>query len=145
MDKIDTALIAALRRDARQSLSQLSSTLGITRSTVRARLDRLIKNGVIAGFNVVLTTEIAEAPVRGMMMLGIEGRGTDRLIHRLTGMPEVTAVHATNGKWDLMAELATDTLETLDRVLSQIRKLDGVATSETNLFLKTHRAGRPGA
>ena len=61
---------------------------------------------------------------------------------RLTGMPAVMAVHSSNGRWDLIAELATQTLLELDAVIHRIRNLEGVMTSETNLLLSTRKAGR---
>ena len=71
------------------------------------------------------------------MMLGVEGRGAERITLQLTGMSEVRAVHSTNGRWDLIVEIGTNSLEALDGVLSHIRWLDGVSTSETNLLLAT--------
>lgn len=143
MDDLDTALLAALRRDGRAGLSELAHDLGITRATVRARIDRLIASGDIAGFTVLTRSDVAQHPVRGLMMLRIEGRATDRVMARLAGVPEVQAVHTTNGTWDLILEIGTGTLERLDEVLTAIRRLDGVAGSETNLLLTTRRAVRP--
>jgi len=71
------------------------------------------------------------------MMLGVEGCGAERITRQLTGMSEVRAVHSTNGRWDLIVEIGTNSLEALDGVLSHIRRLDGVSTSETNLLLAT--------
>ncbi|WP_050931325.1 Lrp/AsnC family transcriptional regulator [Aestuariivita boseongensis] len=141
MDKTDERLIAALRRNARASLSDLAQELGLSRTTVRVRLDRLQQTGDILGFSVVLREDTLRDPVRGLMMLGIEGRGTDRIVRQLQGLSEVRAVHSTNGRWDLIVELGTETLEALDGALSKIRKFDGVATSETSLLLSTRKAG----
>ncbi|MEM1286238.1 MAG: Lrp/AsnC family transcriptional regulator [Pseudomonadota bacterium] len=138
MDSQDIALISELRRNARASISDLAIIVGLSRATVRNRLERLQKNGVIVGFSVVLADDVREHPVRGLMMLGIEGRGTDRIIRSITGLADVRAVHSTNGRWDLIVELRTQTLEDLDRVITKVRKLDGVMTSETNLLLATH-------
>jgi DNA-binding Lrp family transcriptional regulator len=80
--------------------------------------------------------------VRGLMMLGIEGRGTEKVMRALTGMVEVQAVHSTNGTWDLIVEIGTATLDALDAVLFRIRRMDGVTRSETSLLLSTRRAGR---
>ncbi|MCW3781064.1 Lrp/AsnC family transcriptional regulator [Defluviimonas salinarum] len=142
MDETDQALIAALRRDGRASLSELAARLGLARATVRARMERLVARGEIQGFTVVTRGDLTAMPVRGLMMIGIEGRGTDRVLARLSGLPEVQAVHSTNGRWDLIAEIGTRTLEEFDRVLAMIRKLDGVTASETSLMLSTRRAGR---
>ncbi len=142
MDDADQRLIAELRRDGRASLSDLAARLGLSRATVRARMERLVARGEIAGFSVLTRGDVSEAPVRGMMMIGIEGRGGEKVMARLAGLPAVMAVHSTNGRWDLIAELATQTLLELDEVIHRIRNIEGVMRSETNLLLSTRRAGR---
>lgn len=142
MDDTDHRLIAELRRDGRAALSDLALRLGLARATVRARMERLTARGEIAGFTVLTRGDVTASPVRGLMMIGIEGRGSERITARLTGLPAVQAVHTTNGKWDLIVEIGTATLAELDEVISRIRNLDGVTTSETNLLLTTRRAGR---
>ena len=139
MDKLDGQLIGALRRNGRASLSDLAAELGVTRSTVRARLDRLVQGGEIAGFTVLTRSDVRPNAVRGLMTLEIAGRSAEKVVKALTAMPQVQAVHSTNGTWDLIAEIGTDTLEDFDRVLTTIRKLDGVSRSETNLLLSTRR------
>lgn len=142
LDDNDHRLLAELRRDGRASLSDLAARMGLSRATVRARIERLSARGEIVGFTVLTRGDVTAMPVRGLMMIGIEGRGTDRILSRLTGLPEVVAVHSTNGRWDLIAEIGTRTLEEFDAVLALIRRLEGVTSSETNLMLATRRAGR---
>jgi DNA-binding Lrp family transcriptional regulator len=141
MDATDLTLISMLRHDARASLSDLAIGLGVSRTPVRARIDRLRDRGEIVGFTVVLREDAARDPVRGLMMLGIEGRGTERIIRQLGGLSAVRAMHTTNGRWDVIVEIGTDTLEALDRVLAQIRRFDGIASSETSLLLNTWKSG----
>ncbi len=120
----------------------LAQDLDLSRTTVKARLDRLIASGEIIGFTTVLREDAAHAPVRGQMMIAIAGRGTERVIRQLSAMAAVDALHTTNGKWDLIAELSAESLESLDGILRQIRLLDGIATSETNLLLATRKMAR---
>ncbi|GAB4266904.1 MAG: Lrp/AsnC family transcriptional regulator [Pararhodobacter sp.] len=140
LDDLDHALIAALRRDGRAAYGDLAAQLGVTRATVRARLDRLRASGEVAGFTVLTRADLADSPVRALMMIAIEGAGTDRTVARLLAMPAVQAVHSTTGRWDVIADLATDSLTALDDTLARIRKLDGVVQSETNLLMSTRRA-----
>jgi DNA-binding Lrp family transcriptional regulator len=142
MDETDQRLIAELRRDGRAPLSELAARLGLSRATVRVRMERLAARGEIAGFTVLTRGDVTAAPVRGLMMIGIEGRGTERILARLSGLPAVQAVHSTNGRWDLIAEIGAATLEELDETLARIRSFEGVTTSETNLLLTTRKAGR---
>ncbi|SLN14658.1 Regulatory protein AsnC [Roseovarius litorisediminis] len=142
MDEIDQKLISELRHNARASLSDLALALGVSRTTVRGRIERLRRSGDIVGFTVVLKGDAAFDPVRGLMMLGIEGRGTDRVIRQLNGLSAVRATHTTNGRWDVIVEIGTTTLEDLDAVLAQIRRFDGIANSETSLLLSTRKSAR---
>ena len=141
MDETDDKLIAALRHDARTSLSDLAAGLGVSRTTVRARLARLQARGEIVGFSVITRADVARDPVRGLMMIGIEGRGAARIKRQLSGMAQLRAVHSTNGRWDLIVEIGTATLAEFDTVIDRIRQLDGVMTSETSLLLSTRKAG----
>ncbi|MBF9041927.1 winged helix-turn-helix transcriptional regulator [Rhodobacterales bacterium HKCCE4037] len=142
MDRTDRDLLSALRRDGRASLSDLAAGLGISRATVRARIEKLETAGVIRGYTVQTAQDLQDAPVRGLMMLSISGPGAERVMHRLTGHAAVTRVHSTNGKWDLIAEIGTETLEAFDKVLFEIRRIDGIETSETSLMLNTRKGGR---
>jgi DNA-binding Lrp family transcriptional regulator len=141
MDDTDLALIAELRRDGRASLSELAARLGVARATVRSRMERLHVKGEIAGFTVLTRGDVTASPVRALMMIAIEGRGAEKTMARLAGIPAVQAVHSTNGRWDLIAEIGTATLLELDEVMFRVREIDGVVTSETNLLLSTRRAG----
>lgn len=132
--------MAELRRDGRASVQHLADRLGVSRATVRARMARLHQEGEILGFTAVTRGDLADAPVRGLMLIGIEGRGGERIMARLSGMAQVTAVHSTNGRWDLVVEISAQSLPELDEVLRRIRNLDGVVTSETNLLLSSRRA-----
>ena len=139
MDELDQKLISELRHDARVSLSDLAAILKVTRATVRTRIERLRQRGDIIGFSVVLKGDHQLDQIRGLMMIGIEGRGSDRIIRQLQGMPNVRTIHTTNGRWDLIVELGTETLEEFDQVLNAIRRLDGITTSETNLLLASRK------
>ncbi|WP_373086248.1 Lrp/AsnC family transcriptional regulator [Sneathiella sp.] len=142
MDETDQKLVAALRRNARATVSQLASQLGLSRATIRSRMERLMADGEILGFTVVLKSDAADMPVRGLTLIEIEGKGNERIISRLRGFAEIQAIHSTNGRWDLIVEFGTDTLADLDQVLRQIRLIDGINTSETSLYLATHRSNK---
>lgn len=135
-------MITLLRHDGRRSVSDLATDMGVSRATVRARLDRLEREGTVLGYTVILRADAVDQPVRGIMMIEIEGHVTDRVVRSLGALPEVSAIHTTNGRWDLIVELGTTTLADFDAVLRRIRLIQGVANSETNLLLATPRSTR---
>ena len=114
----------------------------MSRTTVRARLERLQAEGEILGYGVILKGDVAQVPVRGVTLVGIEGRGTDKIIRQISGMPEVRTIHSTNGRWDIIVEMGTETLEDFDTAIGKIRRIEGVISSETHLYLSTKKSSR---
>jgi DNA-binding Lrp family transcriptional regulator len=80
--------------------------------------------------------------VRGIMMIEVGGRSADSVIGALNGFSEVSSIHTTNGKWDLVVELGTSDLIEFDQVLRRIRLIPGITNSETSLLLATPRSVR---
>ena len=142
MDDLDQRLLVLLRHNGRRSISDLASELGVSRATARARIERMEARGDIVGYTVILRADAVSLPVRGVALIEVEGRAADRVIEALGGVPEITAVHTTNGKWDLVVELGAQNLADLDAVLRRIRGITGVIASETNLLLATPRSTR---
>lgn len=140
MDDFDSKLVTLLRHNARRSISDLATDLGSSRATVRSRMEKLEKDGSILGYTVILRADAVELPVRGIMMVEIEGRAADRVIKALGGFPEVSEIHTTNGRWDLIVELGTTTLAEFDNVLRRVRLVPGITATETNLVLATPRS-----
>lgn len=137
LDGLDRNLIAALREDGRAPVAQLAAALGVSRATVQSRLDRLLETGTVLGFTIRAREEHGPNTVRAMMMIEVAGRSTTVVIKRLRGIPEIRALHTTNGNWDLVADLRTETLPDFDRVLREIRMIDGVLNSETSILLSS--------
>jgi DNA-binding Lrp family transcriptional regulator len=139
MDATDLRLIGLLRENARASVASLAQQLKVSRGTVQNRIDRLTERGVILGFTVRTTPDAEPQPVRAVMMIAVEGERSREILKTLRGYPEVRALHTTNGRWDIVAELATDSLEAFDEALRRVREIRGISSSETSLLLSTHK------
>ncbi|MGV2108599.1 Lrp/AsnC family transcriptional regulator [Agrobacterium vitis] len=142
MDDLDERLVTLLRHNGRRSISDLGLETGASRATVRARLERLEREGTILGYTVILRADTVDLGVRGIMMIEIQGHVTDKVIRALSGFPEISAVHSTNGRWDLIVELGAATLTDFDSVLRRVRLVPGITNSETSLILSTPRSTR---
>ncbi len=139
MDSTDRNLLSLLRDDARMSVAAMAQALGVARGTVQNRLRRLEADGVIVGYTVRLKLEEQDQRIRALMTVAVEGNRTDEVLKALRGDPAVCALHTTNGRWDIVAELRTESLEAVDRVLGRIRLIDGISNTETSLLLSTHK------
>ena len=75
-------------------------------------------------------------------MIEIEGRQEEAVTRRLMGMPEVRQLHATNGRWDVVAEIEAQSISALDDLLRSIRQIDGIANTDTSILLKARKTVR---
>lgn len=140
MDDLDRKIVTLLRGNGRRSVSDLAMETGSSRATVRGRIERMEEDGTILGYTVMLRADALEDAVRGVMMIEIEGHVTDRVIRTLGGFPEVSQIHTTNGRWDLLVELSAASLTEFDGVLRKICLVPGITGSETSLLLSTPRS-----
>jgi len=137
LDDLDQRLVAALRADGRAAVSKLALGLKVSRATIESRMKRLLDRGVLLGFTVRLPEAEEASAVRAVMSIEVVGKSTTSVIKNLRGLPDITALHTTNGAWDLIAEIRTGNLQEFDRVLRVIRGIDGVLNSETSLLLSS--------
>ncbi|QPZ38490.1 Lrp/AsnC family transcriptional regulator [Paramicrobacterium chengjingii] len=137
VDELDERLIAELRLNGREPVATLAHRLGVTRATINNRINRLVDDGIVLGFTVRVREDVSTDVVRAVSLIEVEGRTTSDVIDRLRGFPEVHALHTTNGGWDLVADLRTNSLASFDRLLARIRGVEGVINSETSLLLSS--------
>jgi DNA-binding Lrp family transcriptional regulator len=141
MDETDRKLIALLRANARAPVAALAKTLKVSRGTVQNRIDRMMARGDLVGFTVKARAETESERVRAIMAIAIEGERerSGAVLRALRGFPQVERVHMTNGRWDMIAELNTESLAAFSAALDGIRMIDGISATETSLLLTTHR------
>lgn len=130
----DRRIIAALRQNARMSITELAHAAQVSRTTAKLRLDTLLAEGRIRRFTIETDVDV-EGEVRAITLVELQGKLSRQVIRTLTGLPEVSTVHATNGAWDLVVEIRTGSLVDFDRVLRAIREIPGVINSQSCLLL----------
>jgi DNA-binding Lrp family transcriptional regulator len=139
LDDTDRQLIALLRRDARLGVATLAAKLGVSRGTVSNRLRKLEDQQVIVGYTVKLKPDAEPNQIRAWMGVRVEGNQTRAVIASLLGEPGVAALHDTNGRWDLLAELRAESMAELSQILERVRLIKGIANTETSILLASFR------
>jgi DNA-binding Lrp family transcriptional regulator len=139
LDKIDQQLIGLLRQNARAPVAFLSKKLGVSRATVQNRMARLEKSKTITGYSIIVnsSTNDSLSAVRAMMSIELEGNVFQSVSRRIKQEPAIIAIHSTNGRWDMVIEIKAGSLSDFDAVLKRVRSIDGIANSETNIFLNS--------
>ncbi len=139
MDDTDRQLLSLLRDNARASVASLAKVLRVSRGTVQNRLARLEADCLHKRGRGGAKPQAEGHRIRAFMTVAVEGNRTAAVLAALRGDPAVSALHTTNGRWDMVAELQADSLEAFDSVLSRIRLLEGIANTETSLLLSTSK------
>jgi len=140
MDSLDQQIIAMLRANARASVATLAGKLGVSRGTVTNRITRMEDDGTITGYTVRLKPDAQPNEISAWTSIAVEGNQTRKVIAVLLGEPGVAAIHDTNGRWDLLAELRASNLNELAEVLERLFFFNGTATTETSIHLQTYKA-----
>lgn len=136
LDDTDRALLAHLTRNARAPVSELARRLGVARTTVQARIEKLERTGVIRGYTV-RASEAAQAMVRAYVLIQAEPRRTASIAAALGRMHEVESLHTTSGRFDMAAQIAAPDTARLDAALDRMAVVEGVLGLETLILLTT--------
>jgi DNA-binding Lrp family transcriptional regulator len=139
MDELDQTLISLLRINARMNVADLALKLKVSRGTVSNRIRKLEDSGVIQGFTVKLRPDAEPDVIRAWMGVLVEGNQTKLVMASLLGEPGVAALHDTNGRWDMLAEIEARSMADLSKILERIRLIKGIRSTETNIHLATYR------
>jgi DNA-binding Lrp family transcriptional regulator len=133
----DEQLLALLRVNAREPVAALARKLGISRSTVQDRLQRLEERGVIAGYEVKLAQAVNQTGLQAFVTLQVEPRMIAEVGRAIAKLPEVEALFSVSGKIDLVALVRAATAEALDKLLDRIAEMRGIINTESSVVLST--------
>lgn len=137
-DPLDKALLELLRRNARQSAATLARRLGLSRTTLQGRIERLERQGAITGYTI---TEPAIADrVRACVMITLTPRRAAQIERDLRLIDGLRELHAVSGPFDLLAMLGADSPESLDRTIDAIGGIEGVQRTHSAMILSTKLA-----
>jgi len=137
IDATDQRILALLREDARASTSKLGRRLGLSRTTVQSRIERLLARGIIAGFTVRLSDDVVRGQIQAHVMIKALPKLASRVEAELRRLPEVRKLYAISGAHDFIAVLVTDSVRAIDVLLDRIGVLEGVDRTDSSIVLST--------
>ena len=137
IDGKDKDLIALLRNNARSSTTQLAKELGMSRATVNSRIERLQKRGIIKGFTIKFDDNYERGQVQAHVMIQSQPKASAHIIQQLKNLSAVTALHAVNGSYEMLAMVEAASTEELDQTLDIIGNVEGIDKTNTSIILST--------
>lgn len=130
-------MLSLLRADARMPVAELARQVGVNRSTVTTRIDRMVTGGVIEAFTLRVGNDVDRDAIRGVSMVSIAPNQGKNAVRAIRGFPEVEQLHSTIGEWDLVVHLRASGLSEFDTALERIRAVPGVIDTRTSLLFNS--------
>jgi len=137
LDATDRALLALLRDNARASTAELARSLKLSRTTVQSRMERLLRQRVIAGFTITVPDELEADLVRAHVLITLAPKRSGAIETALRKIAEVRVLHSVSGPFDLIAIVAAASIGELDALIDRIGGLDGVERTTSAIVLST--------
>ena len=135
--KKDQDLLDLLGENARTPVSTLAKKLGLSRTTVQARLERLEREGVIAGYGLRLSDAYTAGLARAHVMITLAPKVLSQVCNAIQRIQEVRSLHSVSGTFDLIAVVEAPSISELDQLVDQIGMIEGVERTLSSIILST--------
>lgn len=133
----DRELLAILSENAREQTATIARRLGLSRTTVQAKIDRLERDGVIAGYGVKLSDAYESGMVKAHVLITIAPKTLARITTELHAISAVRTLHSVSGSFDLIAVVEAASIAELDHLIDRIGAIDGVERTLSSIILST--------
>lgn len=140
IDDIDMKILAELIQDANLSIPKLSKKINVNASVIYSRIKRLIKRNLIKRFTIEVNEEALGLTVSAIIGINIEQRLRDGILKELLSLNEVRFISEVTGRYDLLVEVKTRSLDDLHRLVSEnIGRINGIVRTETFMEMKRNQ------
>jgi DNA-binding Lrp family transcriptional regulator len=137
MDDLDLRLIDLLRADARTPAAVLARELGLSRTTVQSRLDRLERQGIVAGYTVRLSEAHERGLIHAYVLMTTSHKRAAAVTSAIRKIAAVRRLHSVSGPFDMIAELVAPSVTDMDTQIDALGAIDGVERTTSTIVLST--------
>lgn len=135
LDQTDRTILSALTEDARVSLVALAARVHLSRNAVKQRIERMERQGVIAGYTVVPGRAGAARVTATVLVYRTDRMRGGGVIAEIARIPEVKRCDVMSGEFDLLVSLDADSMERIGEIWEILAALPGVENTVTSVTL----------
>jgi len=137
LDDLSKRIIEQLQEDGRRSYAAIGKAVGKSEAAVRQRVQRLVDAGIM---QIVAVTDPLMLGFSRQTMIGIKcGGDLEQVADHLAAMHEIDYVVITSGSFDLLVEVVCEDDSHLLEILSRVRSVPSVTSTETFVYLKLRK------
>ncbi|MFN2216896.1 MAG: Lrp/AsnC family transcriptional regulator [Anaerolineales bacterium] len=139
MDKLDSEILALLRKDARKPYTEIADQLGTSEGTVRNRVARLLQNQTVQFVGLIDPNQVGyDAPA--MIGVTVQSSLVEKAANVIAQFPEVSYLVMVSGEFDLIVEVLCQDREHFASFLNEkLRQVEGVVRTQSFMILRTFK------
>ena len=130
LDEIDYKILETLKRDARTPFTEVGRDLGISDATVHVRVKKMMDEGIIKKYTIVVDEEAMGRKIRGFMLINVDPGSLEKVANQLVENERVSEIYEIHGPNDLIVKVAAGDLNEMRNLMLKVREIPNMATSE---------------
>ena len=130
LDRTDRKIIEILRKDARTPFTEVGRELNISDATVHVRIKKMISEGIIKRYTIVVDEEVLGRAVNGFVMLNVAPGALEEVVGHLLELEQVSSIYEIHGSNDLVLKIWGADLDDMRDHMLKIREIPNVTSSE---------------
>jgi DNA-binding Lrp family transcriptional regulator len=131
MDDIDTTIITRLQQNGRTPYLDIARKLKLSEGAVRKRVAKLMDDGTIKRFTIDVNHG-----AHAIMGITLGPRVECKKVVGQLKAIGATAISEVTGRYDIIIDLYSQSMNDLNTIIDEIRALEGVSHTETFTVLK---------
>ena len=140
LDDVNLKIIDILGKDSSTPFVEIAKQLGVSDATIHIRVRRLISEGIISKFTVIIDNNLLGYDHLAFMGINVKPGLADEAIEDLSNLEEVLEIHEMHGTFDLLLKIRSKDLDQMrDVVENKIRTLPHIIETELMTVLKTRK------
>jgi len=139
IDRLDLKIIRSLSGNARKPFKTIAEEIEVSDATVRKRVKRMVENGIIKQFNLLLDYHKLGRIIKAFIGLRINPQRLRPLVEHLEVNPDVQVLYRTTGNVDLFLEVIFRDMEELNEFLETELSFDGILGTEVSVVIGPYK------
>lgn len=126
LDEIDKKILEILQENCKLNFTQIGHELDIAESTVRYRIERLEKRGIITNYIALINPRMVGLTITAIMMMKLNPQKIPEISPKLADFKELRHLFRTTGQYDMISVVNARDISHLNSLMAEIKKIEGV-------------------
>jgi Lrp/AsnC family transcriptional regulator for asnA, asnC and gidA len=139
LDILDLKIVKCLTEDGRCTYKKIAEETGVSEATVKNRIDKLMEEGIIKKFTIIMDYHKLGRAIKAFIGLRIQPAKLSDIVEHIQKNPDVHVLYRTSGDVDLLIEVIFEQMEDLNKFLEKELALDGILGTVVTIVIGPYK------